>query len=66
MLISISKEAQPGLRKLLRLLLMGRVSKLVLPHKNRLLRFGSTLIFEICDFMETKVEILSSSEEKSF
>ena len=60
------KTNKPGLRKLLRLLLMGRVNKLVLSHKDRLLRFGSNLIFEIFDFMGTKVEILNSSEEKSF
>ena len=58
------KTNKPGLKKLLKLLLLGRVNKLVLSHKDRLLRFGSNLIFEICDFMGTKVEILNSSEEK--
>ena len=60
------KTNKPGLRKLLKLLLLGRVNKLVLSHKDRLLRFGSNLIFEICDFMGTKLEILNLSEEKSF
>ena len=59
------KTNKPGLKKLLNLLL-GRVNKLVLSHKDRLLRFGSNLIFEICDFMATKLEILNSSEVKSF
>ena len=66
LLIGGLKTNKPGLRKLLKLLLLGRVNKLVLSHKDRLLRFGSNLIFEICDFMGTKVEILNSSEEKSF
>jgi len=34
-----------GLKKLIHLILGGRVDKLILPHKDRLLRFGAEIIF---------------------
>ena len=52
------KTNKPGIKKLLKLLLRGEVSSLVLTHEDRLLRFGSNLIFEICQYMGTKVIIL--------
>lgn len=51
-----------GLSKLLKLILSGQVSKLVLTHKDRLLRFGSELIFKICDYFGVEVDIV---EEKN-
>ena len=39
---------KPGLKKLLALLLTGTVRELILTFKDRLLRFGSKLIFFIC------------------
>jgi len=51
-----------GLKKLLKLILSGQVSKIVLTHKDRLLRFGSELIFQICNFFGIEVDIL---EEKN-
>jgi len=38
-----------GLRRLLYLILEGQISRLVLTHKDRLLRFGSELVFALCD-----------------
>jgi predicted site-specific integrase-resolvase len=38
-----------GLTALVKLLLTGRVKELVLTYKDRLLRFGSELIFLICE-----------------
>lgn len=60
-----------GLSKLLTLLLEGRVETLILTHKDRLLRFGSDLIFLICSHVGTKVVILddhaqSKSDEEIF
>jgi len=38
-----------GLRRLLELILEGKIRRLVLTHKDRLLRFGSELVFTLCD-----------------
>ncbi len=56
-----------GLQKLIKRILKGDVGRLVLTHKDRLLRFGSELIFAICEEMETEVIIINkSSSEISF
>ena len=52
-----------GLRKLVKLILSGQVSEIVLTHKDRLLRFGSELIFLICKFFGIEVHIIK--EDKS-
>ena len=51
-----------GLKKLLKLILSGKVSRLILTHKDRLLRFGSEIIFYLCSYCGTKVELIE--EEK--
>jgi excisionase family DNA binding protein len=45
-----------GLRKLIQRICDGEVSRLVLTHKDRLLRFGSELIFSICERYGTDLE----------
>ncbi|WP_414583016.1 IS607 family transposase [Scytonema sp. PCC 10023] len=56
-----------GLRKLLTRILKGDVGRLVLTHKDRLLRFGAELVFAMCEEMETEVVIINkSTEELSF
>lgn len=56
-----------GLKKLLSRILKGDISRLVLTHKDRLLRFGAELVFAICEEMETEVVIINkSTEELSF
>jgi predicted site-specific integrase-resolvase len=47
-----------GFVQLLGLLLAGRVKTLVLAYKDRLLRFGSEIVFRICRAMGTQVVIL--------
>lgn len=54
---------KPGLKKLLHLILTGQVSKLVLSHKDRLLRFGAELVFQVCRFFE--IEIIITEDEKA-
>ena len=56
---------KPGFRKLLQLILQGRVSELVLTHRDRLLRFGSELIFTICKHFGVKVTILHADTQKT-
>lgn len=54
-----------GLLKLIKLIISGQVSKLVLTHKDRLLRFGSEIIFKICEFFGVQVEIIEEAKIKS-
>ena len=54
---------KPGFRKLMLLILQGRVKELVLTHKDRLLRFGSEIIFRVCRFFQVKVTILAAETE---
>ena len=42
---------------------MGR---LVITHKDRLLRFGSELVFFLCEHFGTQVVIINASEDSSF
>ena len=48
-----------GLKKLIEVILEGSVGRLVLTHKDRLLRFGAELIFAICEAKEVEVVILN-------
>ena len=57
---------KPGLNKLLRLLVEGQVERLVLFHKDRLLRFGSELVFKICKYFGVEVEIIEAQMDQSF
>ena len=56
---------KPGLKKLLALLITGTVRELILTFKDRLLRFGSELIFFICKQLGVVVTILDHPEEKT-
>jgi predicted site-specific integrase-resolvase len=57
---------KPGLKKLLRLIFLRKVSHLVLNHKDRLLRFGSEIIFELCKYCGVKVTILEEPQQRCF
>jgi len=47
--------------------MQGDVGRLVLTHKDRLLRFGSELVFAMCEEFRTEVVIINkSSKELSF
>lgn len=52
-----------GLTRLLNLILDGQVRRLVLTHKDRLLRFGAELVFAICEAKEVEVIIINKGEE---
>jgi len=55
-----------GLRKLIKMICDQRISVLVLTHKDRLLRFGSEIIINLCERFNVKVEIINSTEEETF
>lgn len=55
-----------GLTELLNRLLSGEIERLVITHKDRLLRFGAELIFSICELRQTEVVIINQSQETRF
>lgn len=55
-----------GLKKLIKMICNQEISVLVLTHKDRLLRFGSEIIIQLCERFNIKVEILNSNEEETF
>ena len=50
--------------RLLGLILSGQVKELILTRKDRLLRFGSEIIFQICKHFGVKVTIIFESAIK--
>lgn len=55
-----------GLIRLIKLITSYQVERLVLTHKDRLLRFGSDLIFTLCENLGTEVMIINRSDESTF
>jgi predicted site-specific integrase-resolvase len=55
-----------GLKRLLDAVLDNQVGRLVLTHKDRLLRFGAELVFAICEAKNVEVVILNQGEDTSF
>ena len=52
-----------GLRQLIKRICAGEVGRLVLTHKDRLLRFGSELIFALCEEFGVEVVIINRSDQ---
>ena len=55
-----------GLTKLIKSVLRDEVGRLVLTHKDRLLRFGAELIFAICEIKNVEIVIINKGEDVSF
>ena len=55
-----------GLKRLIKLIIDAKVERLVLTHKDRLLRFGAELIFSLCEHFGTEVVIINRTEDTSF
>ena len=58
--------SKKGLKKLIKEICFGTVERLVITHKDRLLRFGSELIFSLCEYFKTEVIIINACEEANF
>jgi excisionase family DNA binding protein len=52
-----------GLRKLMELILSEKIGRLVLTHKDRLLRFGAELIFSLCEAKNVEVVIINNGDD---
>ena len=57
---------QKGWKRLLAGILDDQVGRLVIAHKDRLLRFGAELVFAICEAKHVEVVILNHGEDTSF
>ena len=55
-----------GLKRLLDLILRRQISRLVLTHKDRLLRFGAELVFSLCEAQGIEIVIIHQGEQPSF
>jgi len=55
-----------GLTRLLESILAGTAGRLVLTHKDRLLRFGAELVFAVCEAKQVEVVIINQGEDSSF
>ena len=55
-----------GLLRLLELMVQGQMSRLVITHKDRLLRFGAEIIFRICELKGIEVVIINKGEQPAF
>lgn len=57
---------KPGLKRLLEMILRKQMRRLVVTHKDRLLRFGSELVFALCAHQQIEVVIIHKGEQPTF
>ncbi|HXK43418.1 MAG TPA: IS607 family transposase [Anaerolineae bacterium] len=57
---------KPGLKRLLEMILRKQMRRLVITHKDRLLRFGSELVFALCAHQQIEVVIIHKGEQPTF
>ena len=55
-----------GLNELIELIEHDKIDRLVINYKDRLLRFGSEIIFKLCQMHNIEVVIISESENKTY
>ncbi|MBR8836091.1 MAG: IS607 family transposase [Stigonema ocellatum SAG 48.90 = DSM 106950] len=55
-----------GLNRLIELIETDKVERLVLTHKDRLLRFGAELIFTLCEIHGVTVTMINRKEDSTF
>lgn len=55
-----------GLKNLLDAILSKKIKRLVVTHKDRLLRFGAELVFTLCELHHVEVVIMNQGEDLSF
>jgi putative resolvase len=55
-----------GLKTLINWILEKKFSRLVLTHKDRLLRFGAELIFALCEAKQIEIVLINQGDEVSF
>lgn len=59
-------DRKRGLKRLLGAIIEDQVGRLVITHKDRLLRFGAELVFAVCEAKGVEVVILNQGEDATF
>lgn len=57
---------KPGLKKLCELILRKKMNRLVITHKDRLLRFGAELVFALCELQGIEIVIIHKGDQPTF
>lgn len=55
-----------GLKKLIGKIIKGKVKKIIVTYKDRLLRFGSELLYQICHLKHIEIVTLHQQEARKF
>lgn len=55
-----------GLRKLIAEIILGKVKRIILTYKDRLLRFGSEILYQICRLKNIEIVTLHQRESRKF
>lgn len=55
-----------GLVRLIKMICSGHVQRLIITHKDRLLRFGSELIFSLCEHFGVEVIMINKSADSTY
>lgn len=55
-----------GLVRLIKMICSSNVQRLIITHKDRLLRFGSELIFSLCEHFGVEVIMINKSSESTY
>ena len=58
--------SKKGLRRLLQKIVNKEIGRLVLTHKDRLLRFGSELVFALCETNGIEIVLINQGEVPTF
>jgi len=55
-----------GIKQLIKKICSRAIQRLVLTHRDRLLRFGSELIFSLCEQFGVEIVIINAAENATF
>ena len=55
-----------GLLELIKLIETNQIERIILNYKDRLLRFGSEIIFEICKYHNIEIVVINDEESKTY
>jgi len=58
--------SKKGLLELIKLIESNQIERIVLNYKDRLLRFGSEIIFEICKYHNIEIVVINDDESKTY
>jgi predicted site-specific integrase-resolvase len=58
--------SKKGLQRLLEMILRNQMRRLVITHKDRLLRFGAELVFTLCELQGIEVVMIHKGEQPRF